>query len=239
MLCSFGLKQNRASGVQEAHISHIHQLRLLPGKISIRLSIEIPQCTELVEPLQESCIWRQARGSITEVSNAGSAVEPSEKVGVSQQWYDELDNLAKEIVNPELAEEKEEEQEEDVSQVESEDDGRIHIDCSVNTSPGTSELIVYAALYLRLAKNEETEGASQEKLARRIADVLKPARNMTTMDEELFVKVLLKSKREVRDIVFLKPVHVRIRFDTMDHPKADNSRDIILTDSSAQVDVSL
>ncbi|CDY24650.1 BnaA05g30490D [Brassica napus] len=202
---------NLASGVQEAHISHIHQLRLLPGKISIRLSIEIPQCTELVEPLQESCIWRQARGSITEVSNAGSAVEPSEKVGVSQQWYDELDNLAKEIVNPELAEEKEEEQEEDVSQVESEDDGRIHIDCSVNTSPGTSELIVYAALYLRLAKNEETEGASQEKLARRIADVLKPARNMTTMDEELFVKVLLKSKREVRDIVFLKPVHVRIR----------------------------
>ncbi|XP_013638337.1 PREDICTED: uncharacterized protein LOC106343617 [Brassica oleracea var. oleracea] len=229
---------NLASGVQEAHISHIHQLRLLPGKTSIRLSIQIPQCTELVEPLQESCIWRQARGSITEVSNAGSAVEPSEKVGVSQQWYDELDNLAKEIVNPELAEEDEEEQEEDISEI-SEDDGRIHIDCSVNTSPGTSELIVYAALHLRLAKNEETEGASQEELARRIADVLNPARNMTTMDEDLFVKVLLKSKREVRDIVFLKPVHVRIKFDTLDHPKADNSRDIILTDSSAQIDVSL
>ncbi|KAL0744226.1 hypothetical protein Bca4012_085739 [Brassica carinata] len=230
---------NLASGVQEAHVSHTHQLRLLPGKISIMLKIEIPQCTELVEPVQESCIWRQARGSITEVSNAGSAAEPSEKVGVSQQWYDELDNLAKEIVNPELAEEAEEEQEEDTSLVESEDDGRIRIDCSVNTSPGTSELIVYAALYLRLAKNEETEGASQEELARRIADVLKPARNMTTMDEDMFVKVLLKSKREVRDIVFLKPVHVRIRFDTMDHPKADNSRDIILTDSSAQIDVSL
>ncbi|XP_056842449.1 uncharacterized protein LOC108857050 isoform X2 [Raphanus sativus] len=229
---------NLASGVPEAHISHTHQLRLLPGKISITLKIEIPQCTELVEPVQESCIWRQARGSITEVSNAGSAVEPSEKVGISQQWYDELDNLAKEIVNPELAEE-EEEKEEDVSEVESGDDGRIRIDCSVNTSPGSSELIVYAALYLRLAKNVETEGASQEELARRIADVLKPARNMTTMDEDLFVKVLLKSKREVRDIVFLKPVHVRIRFDTMDHPKADNSRDIILTDSSAQIDVRL
>ncbi|CAH8355176.1 unnamed protein product [Eruca vesicaria subsp. sativa] len=230
---------NLASGVQEAHLSHTHQLRLLPGKISIRLNIEIPQCTELVEPVQESCIWRQARGSITEVSNAGSSLEPSEKVGVSQQWYDELDNLAKEIVNPELAEEEEEEKEEDISEVEGEDDGRIHIDCTVNTSPGTSELIVYAALYLRLAKNEETQGASQEELARRIAETLKPARNMTTMDEELFVKVFLKSKREVRDIVFLKPVHVRVRFDTMDHPKADNSRDIILTDSSAQINVSL
>ncbi|WZZ62949.1 hypothetical protein YC2023_063056 [Brassica napus] len=217
---------------------HTSAILINSGKISIRLSIEIPQCTELVEPLQESCIWRQARGSITEVSNAGSAVEPAEKVGVSQQWYDELDNLAKEIVNPELAEEDEKEQEEDISEV-SEDDGRIHIDCSVNTSPGTSELIVYAALYLRLAKNEETQGASQEELARRIADVLNPARNMTTMDEDLFVKVLLKSKREVRDIVFLKPVHVRIKFDTLDHPKADNSRDIILTDSSAQIDVTL
>uniref|UniRef100_A0A1J3JBQ1 NHL repeat-containing protein 2 n=1 Tax=Noccaea caerulescens TaxID=107243 RepID=A0A1J3JBQ1_NOCCA len=232
---------NLANGVQEAHLSHTHELRLLPGKISIRLNIEIPKCTELVEPIQESCIWRQARGAITDVSNAGSAAEqPSEKVGVSQQWYDELDSLAKEIANPELAEE-EEEQEEDInaSEIETEDDGRIHIDCTINTSPGTSELIVYAALYLRLAKNEETEIASQEELARRVAEILKPARNMTTMNEDLFVKVLLKSKREMRDIVFVKPMHVRIKLDSKDHPKADNSRDVILTDSSAQVDVSL
>lgn len=43
----------------------------------------------------------------------------------------------------------------------------------------------------------------------------------------------------MRDSVFLKPMHVRVRFDTMDHPKGDNSRDVILTDSSAQVNVSL
>lgn len=101
------------------------------------------------------------------------------------------------------------------------------------------QLIVYAALYLRLARNEETESASQEEQASRIAEILKPVRNMTTMDEDLFVKLLLKSKREVRDIVFLKPIHVRIRLDSMDHPKADNSRDVILTDSSVEVDVSL
>ncbi|CAA7051459.1 unnamed protein product [Microthlaspi erraticum] len=232
---------NLANGVQEAHVSHTHELRLLPGKISIRLNIEIPKGTELVEPIQESCVWRQARGAINDVSSAGSAAEqPSEKVGVSQQWYDELDSLAKEIANPELAEE-EEEQEEDInpSEIESEDDGRIHIDCIINTSPGTSELIVYAALYLRLAKNEETESASQEELARRVAEILKPTRNMTTMNEDLFVEVLLKSKRQVRDIVFVKPMHVRIKLDSKDHPKADNSRDVILTDSSAQVDVSL
>ncbi|XP_019100406.1 PREDICTED: uncharacterized protein LOC104730208 isoform X3 [Camelina sativa] len=229
---------NLANGVQEGHLSHTQELRLLPGKISIRLNIEIPPWTELVEPIQESCIWRQTRGAISEVSSAGSAVEPSEKVGVSQQWYDELDSLAKEIANPEAAEE-EEEVDVSPSEVEREEDGRIHIDCTVKSSPGTSELIVYAALYLRLARNEETESASQEELARRIAEILKPVRNITTMKEDLFVKLLSKSKRELRDIVFLKPMHVRIRLDSMDHPKADNSRDVILTDSSVEVDVSL
>lgn len=61
------------------------------------------------------------------------------QIGVSQQWYDELDSLAKEIANPEAAEEEEEE---DVnpSEVDREEDGRIHIDCPVKTSPGSSEV---------------------------------------------------------------------------------------------------
>jgi len=101
------------------------------------------------------------------------------------------------------------------------------------------QLIVYAALYLRLARNEETESATQEELARKIAKILKPVRNITTMKEDLFVNLLSKSKRELRDIVFIKPMHVRIRLDSKDHPKADNSRDVILTDSSVEVDVSL
>lgn len=101
------------------------------------------------------------------------------------------------------------------------------------------QLIVYAALYLRLSRNKETESASQEELARKIAEILKPVRNITTMKEDLFVKLLSKSKRELRDIVFMKPMHVRIRLDSMDHPKADNSRDVILTDSSVEVDISL
>lgn len=61
------------------------------------------------------------------------------QVGVSQQWYDELDSLAKEIANPEAAEEEEEE-DVNLSEIEREEDGRIHIDCTVKTSPGTSEV---------------------------------------------------------------------------------------------------
>ena len=31
------------------------------------MKVEIPQDTELVEPLDEGCIWRQTRGTATEV----------------------------------------------------------------------------------------------------------------------------------------------------------------------------
>jgi hypothetical protein len=38
------------------------------GKIDIHLSVDVPADIELVEPLQESCIWCQARGAATEIS---------------------------------------------------------------------------------------------------------------------------------------------------------------------------
>ena len=38
------------------------------GKIDIHLSVDVPADIELVEPLQDSCIWRQARGAATEIS---------------------------------------------------------------------------------------------------------------------------------------------------------------------------
>lgn len=68
------------------------------------------------------------------------------QVGVSQQWYDELDSLAKEIANPDVAEEVEEEDNINPSEIESEEDGQIHIDCTVKTSPGTSEVRLKSSL---------------------------------------------------------------------------------------------
>lgn len=46
----------------------------------MRLNIDIPMDTELVEPLQEGCIWRQARGSATVILGAEDVVGSSEKV---------------------------------------------------------------------------------------------------------------------------------------------------------------
>ena len=57
------------------------------------------------------------------------------QIGVAQQWYDELDNLP-----------FEEEPGANVSAEEKStlkrnlEDGKVHIDCVVNASPGTSEV---------------------------------------------------------------------------------------------------
>ena len=42
--------------------------------------IEIPKDTELVEPVQDRCIWRLARGAAAEVLGAKDLVAASEKV---------------------------------------------------------------------------------------------------------------------------------------------------------------
>lgn len=50
------------------------------GRIDIQLNVDIPVDTELVEPLQEGCIWYQARGAATEVSAVEDVAGSSEKV---------------------------------------------------------------------------------------------------------------------------------------------------------------
>ncbi|KAJ0113453.1 hypothetical protein Patl1_01609 [Pistacia atlantica] len=124
-----------AGGLQGAWTHQLQHLGLLPGRVDIKLNVDIPLDTELVEPLQEGCIWLQARGAATEVSRAEGILESSEKVGVSQQWYDELDNLAFSTAESELTIE-----DDDATSDLKSDDERVHIDCAVNTSPGISEV---------------------------------------------------------------------------------------------------
>lgn len=52
----------------------------MAGRIDIQLNVDIPVDTELVEPLQDGCIWHQARGAATEVSAVEDAAGSSEKV---------------------------------------------------------------------------------------------------------------------------------------------------------------
>ncbi|PRQ25561.1 putative transcription factor WD40-like family [Rosa chinensis] len=223
-----------AVGGHQKEIDHQECFSLLPGRIGIQLNVEIPVGTELVEQLQEGCIWRQARGAATEVLGAEDAGGSSEKVGAAQQWYDELDNLAFSLSTPES--ELNVEDDCTTSDIGFQDE-RVHIDCAVNTSPGTSEVIVYAALYLKLRKHELLED-DQEKCAARIAAILNSDRS-GKMGRDSFIQFLLNSNRDLRDLIFMKPLHVRVKLDCLDHPKAANGKDIILTDSNIEVNVVL
>uniref|UniRef100_A0A5B7C0G5 NHL repeat-containing protein 2 n=1 Tax=Davidia involucrata TaxID=16924 RepID=A0A5B7C0G5_DAVIN len=218
---------NVSSGVPT---DHVQCFSLFPGRIDIQLKVDIPDDTDLVEPLQEGCLWCQARGAATEVSGAQSRVA---QVGVAQQWYDELDNLAFSIPEVELSAEEEKASGGNLQE------GRVCIDCAVNTSPGTSEVIIYAALYLKLKRNPNSPEDPQGKNAARIADILNPKRSDRMGLRDPCIQSVLKLNRDLGDLVFMKPLHVRLKFDCRDHPKADNSKDIILTDSSIEVNVSL
>lgn len=98
------------------------------------------------------------------------------------------------------------------------------------------QVIIYAALYLRLKKSPNSEGDSQGIKAARIADILMAKRKSK---RDLLVKLLTMSEREMEEIVFMRPVHVRLKFDCDLHPKGDNPKDIIVTDSSVEARVSL
>ncbi|KAH9607638.1 hypothetical protein KSS87_014160, partial [Heliosperma pusillum] len=216
---------------EEAIFDHLQSFSLLPGKIDVHMAIAIPDNTELVEPLQEHCVWRQARGAAMEVSEMKTTAETSNKVGVAQQWYDELDTLA---FDTELEASKEE------SRPPCRDfqDGKIHIDCVVQTSPGTSEVVISAPLYLKLRSSCKTGGKSQDMKAAEIADILKPHRN-GRLKRDTFIRLLLKMNRDLGDLVFIKPLHVKMTFNTLNHPKTENARDIILTNATVDVNIVL
>ncbi|KAK1420599.1 hypothetical protein QVD17_22318 [Tagetes erecta] len=215
-------------GVSGVHVDHIQHFTLLPGRIDIKINVEIPEDTELVEPLVEDCIWRQTRGTATETSVAKNKAESTEKIGVAQQWYDELDDLAS-LTQKEL--------DTDVDTISDAkvQDGKISIDCAVNTSPGTSEVIINAALYLRIQNS--TSNSKKQQLARLLH--ISNLGEKDSFQTEACVQILSTSKKTPEEFVFLRPLHVRLKINSLDHPKAENSKDIILTDSFVQVDVSL
>ncbi|KAE9611094.1 hypothetical protein Lal_00016217 [Lupinus albus] len=218
------------NGLMGSPIDHLQHFEILPGRLDIHLSVNIPTDIELVEPLQESCVWRQARGAATEVSEVDDILGSLKKVGVAQQWYDELDNLV--IPQSEISIENDDPDKIDKkSMVE---DDKVHINCSVCTSSGTSEVIIYAVLHCKLTQN--SKGCSREKHAARVLDILS-SKQCGKTERDLWNAFLMQSKGDLRDLIFMKPLHIRIRLATLDQLKEDNGRDIIVTNSLIDVNV--
>ncbi|XP_010241115.1 PREDICTED: uncharacterized protein LOC104585814 [Nelumbo nucifera] len=219
---------------QRPCIDHLQCFNVLPGRCDIQVTVDIPEGTELAAPLEEVCIWRQARGSAAEVSGSNGVSISSEKVGVAQQWFDELDNLA----FSEPGSESNIQEETDSSDRNFQDEKVVHIDSAVNISPGTSEVIIYAVLYLKLSRAWMSAGVNQENKAQRLLDILNYDRS-GKKGRDSSIQLMLKLDRDLGDVTFMRPLHLRIRLECRDHPVPDRSKEVILTDSSLEVKVSL
>nr|XP_017251030.1 PREDICTED: uncharacterized protein LOC108221678 [Daucus carota subsp. sativus] len=232
--CLYSLERVYALGDAQSscRIDHMQQFSLLPGRIDIQLIVDIPEDTVLVEPIKEDYVWFQARGTATVVPEAKKKEESLEKVGLAQQWYDELDDLAALTPEEKLSTEKE-----DMISDGEVQDGRICIKSAINTSPGTCEVIISAAIYLKLKILSTSIDDDREKYASRIAHHLSNKSGRSRKDQCL--QQLLTSNADARDLIFMKPLNVKLLFDCLNHPKAKNSKDIILTNSSVDVNVTL
>ncbi|PKU74642.1 hypothetical protein MA16_Dca004833 [Dendrobium catenatum] len=199
------------------------------GRCNVRVNVDIPKGSVLAAPLDENCIWRQARGSAAEVSVLEEGESLEEKVGVAQQWFDELDNLAFTNAGLESLESSGEVDNKSIDES-FQDAGKVHFNCAVNVSPGTSELIVSAALYLK------PNPALSFKEA---ASLLNPQNHEDGMLERESFYLFLQKCEKISDIIFTKPLHLRIKLDCGDHPTASTSKETILTDTRLEVNVIL
>ncbi|KAG4915285.1 hypothetical protein JHK87_052842 [Glycine soja] len=173
--------------------------------------------------------------------------------GLAQQWYDELDDLAAPEPESEINV-----QDDNLDKKLVVEDEKVPFSVGVFTSPRTSEkyetqremgrhdlktdhdwkVIIYAALYSKLRSVPKSNEGNREEHAARILDILSSKRS-GKIERDLWKAFLLKSKGDLRDLIFMKPLHIRLRLSCQDHPKADNGRDFISTDSSIKVDFHL
>ena len=71
------------------------------------------------------------------------------------------------------------------------------------------QVIVYAALYLKLRRKKELLEDNQEIYAAKIADILHSEKS-GKIGRDSCIQFLLKSNRDLRDLIFIKPIHVRL-----------------------------
>uniref|UniRef100_J3MQ56 Sugar phosphate transporter domain-containing protein n=1 Tax=Oryza brachyantha TaxID=4533 RepID=J3MQ56_ORYBR len=167
---------------------HIRQVNVLPGRCNIKVSVDIPADTELASPLVENCIWRQVRGSGAEISGSDEPASNTEKVGIAQQWYDEIDNLAfSEVPEEPTAHESDQKPTDGGYQ----DQRRVHFTCAVNVSPGTCELVASAALYLKIDSTKNDQG-EQKALVKKIIQCQR-------REEHAGADLLMQNCKDARD----------------------------------------
>lgn len=97
------------------------------------------------------------------------------------------------------------------------------------------QVFINAVIYLKMKPTSIED--SKEKYTSRIAHYLNSKSGRSRRDQCL--EHLLASNMDLGDLIFIRPLNVKLLFDCLNHPKAKNSKDIILTNSSIEVNVTL
>lgn len=97
-------------------------------------------------------------------------------------------------------------------------------------------MVVSAVLYLKLKK---AQGNIEDwsLLAMRILECNK--QKMSKLEAEASTRLLLETFKDVENLIFMKPLHIRVKLQCGNHPTAVTNKETILTDSSINVDISL
>nr|ADZ04648.1 hypothetical protein [Oryza punctata] len=207
---------------------HTRKVNVLPGRCNIKVSVDIPADTQLAAPLVESCIWRQVRGSGAEVSGSDEPSTSTEKIGIAQQWYDEIDNLAFSEVPEEPTVHEGDEKPSDGSY---QDQRRVHFTCVVNVSPGTCELVASAGLYLKIDSAKDDHG-EQKALVKRIIQCQRH-------EDHAGVELLMENCKDARDLTIMTPLNLRLMLECADHPAGTTNKETISSESSFEINISL
>lgn len=107
----------------------------------------------------------------------------------------------------------------------------MHFTCAINVSPGTCELVASAALYLKI---DRTKAEHQDQKA-----AIKRILQCHGREEHVGVELLTENRGDARDLVIMKPVHLRLRMDCADHPAGTTNKETISTESSLDISISL
>eukprot|EP01018_Ginkgo_biloba_P016337 Gb_18469 [translate_table: standard] len=182
----------------------------------IGVNLILPRGTKLAASLDKGCIWRQSRGSVVELSMYDGMLL-AEKIGMAQQWYDELDSLS--FSNPTSSEELGMDDLEHTNE-ESPDKNLefgTYIQSVVDVSRGVGEVIIDSVVYLTLDESSPSTGEDPSH-SPRILDILD--KEKSRKNEELCFSLFSESCNE-HHLVFMKHAHVQIRLKCSDDAPTD------------------
>ncbi|XP_057835424.2 uncharacterized protein LOC131045794 isoform X2 [Cryptomeria japonica] len=208
--CRNTADKNTSGSHRQGSLQRFH---VKPGRCELGVNLILPRGTKLAASLDKGCIWRQSRGSVVELSMYDGLLV-ADKVGMEQQFYDELESV---LLDPDISEE--------VGEVERGDQEShslgTFIYSSVDVSHGVGEIMIDAVVYLTLDKSRCTTGNSTTDTHKLI--------DFQDKDKSVGKEMCMSLLSEVckgKEDVFMKHAHIQVRLKCSDDAPAERKLSI-------------